>query len=314
MTDTPLKGSVLARLQQGIAIGVMGGAVIWVWWFWPRHPGWAVAGAMTFVFAHAVVLMVECVIGALINRQDPAPTAGWKAWLGAWWSESRVAPLVFAWRQPFRWRRLPDDNKPAGKACAAVVLVHGFVCNRGFWLPWMNVLRAQGVPYVSVNLEPAFGSIDAYDSLIEDAVQRAERITGLPPILICHSMGGLAVRAWLSRQPVQQRVRAVITIGTPHRGTWLGRLSHVTNGRQMQPGCQWLVALEKREQERSTSPYADFVCWYSNTDNIVFPASTATLPGADNRLLEGAAHVAMAFHPTVMAESMMLVRSASAPV
>jgi hypothetical protein len=82
----------------------------------------------------------------------------------------------------------------------------------------------------------------------------------------------------------------------------------------MQPGCQWLVALEKREQERSTSPYADFVCWYSNTDNIVFPASTATLPGADNRLLEGAAHVAMAFHPTVMAESMMLVRLASAPV
>lgn len=313
MTDKPPKGSALARLQQGLVIAVMGGAVIWVWWFWPRHPGWAVAGALAFVFAHAVVLAVECVMGALINRLDPAPTADWKAWLGAWWSETRVAPMVFAWRQPFCWRHLPDNEEPVSTASAAVVLVHGFVCNRGLWLPWMKALRAQGVPYVSVNLEPAFGSIDAYDALIEDAVQRAERLTGLPPIVVCHSMGGLAVRAWLARQNVRERVGAVVTIGTPHRGTWLGRLSHVTNGRQMQPGCDWLVALEKREHEVSATPYAHFVCWYSNTDNIVFPASTATLPGADNRLVEGAAHVAMAFDPTVMAESMALVRSGPAP-
>lgn len=311
MTDKTPKGSSLARLQQWLVVTAVVGAAIWVWWFLPRHPGWAVAGVLTFLFAHSVVLAVECVIGALINRQDPAPTADWKAWLGAWWSESRVAPMVFAWRQPFRWRRLPDNEHTADLASAAVVLVHGFVCNRGFWLPWMKALRAHGVPYVSVNLEPTFGSIDAYDGLIEDAVRRAQSLTKQPPIVVCHSMGGLAVRAWLARQSVRDRVGAVITIGTPHRGTWLGRLSHVTNGRQMQPGCDWLVALEKREHEKSSSPYAKFVCWYSNTDNIVFPTSTATLPGADNRLIEGAAHVAMAFHPTVMAESMMLVNSLS---
>jgi triacylglycerol esterase/lipase EstA (alpha/beta hydrolase family) len=173
----------------------------------------------------------------------------------------------------------------------------------------MNVLRAHGIPYVSVNLEPVFGSIDAYGALIEEAVCRAERMAGHPPIVVCHSMGGLAVRAWLARQSVRSRVGTVITIGTPHRGTWLGRLSRVTNGRQMQPGCDWLLALEKLERAQSQSPYAHFVCWYSNTDNIVFPASTATLPGADNRLVAGAAHVAMAFHPVVMAETMALVNA-----
>lgn len=313
MTDKPPLGSSMARLQQGLVVTVMGGVAIWVWWFWPRHPGWAVAGVLAFMLAHAVLLAVECVIGAWINRLDPAPTADWKAWLGAWWSESWLAPMVFAWRQPFCWRHLPDNKEPAGQASAALVLVHGFVCNRGLWLPWMKALRRQGVPYVSVNLEPAFGSIDAYDALIEDAVRRAERFTGLPPIVVCHSMGGLAVRAWLARQPVRERVKTVITIGTPHRGTWLGRLSHVTNGRQMQPGCEWLVDLEKRERDASPFPYAHFICWFSNTDNIVFPASTATLPGADNRLVEGAAHVALAFHPTVMAQSMALVRSGTAP-
>jgi triacylglycerol esterase/lipase EstA (alpha/beta hydrolase family) len=292
----------------------MAGAWIGVWWFWPRDPGWAVVGALAFVCAHAVVLAIECVVGAVINRLDPAPRAGWTAWLGAWWSETRVAPLVFAWRQPFCWRHLPDNEALAGEARTAVVLVHGFVCNRGLWLPWMEALRAQGVPYVSVNLEPVFGDIDDYDAVIEDAVRRVERLTGLPPIVVCHSMGGLAVRAWLARQSVRERVATVVTIGTPHRGTWLGRLSHVTNGRQMQPGCDWLVALEKREHGANSAPYANFVCWYSNTDNIVFPASTATLPGADNRLVAGAAHVAMTFHPAVMAGTMALVKNAPARV
>ena len=307
MTEKPPTGSGLAHLQQALVIAAMFGAVVWMCWFWP-HPGRVIAGAAVFLFAHAVILAIECVIAATINRSDPAPTAGWKAWLGAWWSETRVAPMVFAWRQPFCWRQLPDNETPAaGTASTAVVLVHGFVCNRGLWLPWMKALRAQQLPYVSVNLEPVFGSIDAYDALIEEAVCRAERLTGRRPVVVCHSMGGLAVRAWLARQSDRSRVGAVITIGTPHRGTWLGRLSRVTNGRQMQPGCDWLAALEELERAQSPSPYAHFVCWYSNTDNIVFPASTATLPGADNRLVAGAAHVAMAFHPVVMAESMALV-------
>ena len=55
-----------------------------------------------------------------------------------------------------------------------------------------------------------------------------------------------------------------------------------------------------------------FTCWYSNCDNIVFPASTATLAGADNRLIRGVAHVDLAFHPVVMGESLAVV-TASGP-
>ena len=42
-----------------------------------------------------------------------------------------------------------------GKAKALVVLVHGYVCNRGFWAPWMARLRAQGHCVIAPNLEPA---------------------------------------------------------------------------------------------------------------------------------------------------------------
>ena len=96
----------------------------------------------------------------------------------------------------------------------------------------------------------------------------------------------------------------IVTLGTPHHGTWLARFSHLTNGRQMQAGGPWLRQLRADE---AASSYRSFTCWYSNADNIVFPASTATLPGADNRHMAGVPHVAMAFHPKVMADTLKLL-------
>ena len=278
-------------------IGTLLALTGWVIWAlgWP----WFVvaAGAWVLVFGYAMVLALEFVAVGWVNRGDPAPRANAATLAGAWWQEVRTAPRVFSWRQPFRWRMLPDDEITAAAGKPAVVLVHGFVCNRGFWLPWMRELKARGIPYTSVNLEPVFGSIDEYMSLIDDAVRRAHALTGRAPVLVCHSMGGLAARAWRAATPdADERVRHTVTIGTPHHGTWLGQFSHVANGKEMRQDGPWLQALLERETLRwPRDTYTRFTCWYSNADNIVFPASTATLPGADNRLVRGHAHVAMAF-------------------
>ncbi|MES2842661.1 MAG: permease [Pseudomonadota bacterium] len=304
--------SSLARLQQGIVLMIFVAAATWLWWMAPRSVAWAVAGVAVVFLGYAVILAVEMVAAAVVNRDDAAPRANATHWISAWWQEVRVAPLVFAWRQPFCWRQLPDSAE-AQVSQRAVVLVHGFVCNRGFWLPWMKRLRALKVPYVSLNLEPIFGSIDEYVPLVDAAVARATALTGLAPTLICHSMGGLAARAWLASSPgAASRIDKVITIGTPHRGTWLARFSHLNNGRQMRHDCDWQQDLLSRELLLHAERNANrFVCWYSNTDNIVFPASTATLPGSDNRLVAGAPHVALAFHPRVMDESLAMVASGS---
>lgn len=313
----PTEPGRLARLQQVVTLGALLLALTIGWSVWAHSPLTSVFVGLSILLAYAPVMALELLLVVLVHGDDPAPRPTWRELLSAWWGEVRQAPRVFAWRQPFASARLPDtaDGKPA-TAKRGVVFIHGFVCNRGFWHPWMQRLRACGVPYSSMNLEPVFGSIDDCLQRVEDAVQRAESATGQAPMLVCHSMGGLVARAWLASAPGNfRRVHRVVTIGTPHRGTWLARFSRLPNGKQMREGGNWLVALAGREcSAGQAAPYGLFTCWYSNTDNIVFPASTATLPGADNRLVRGAAHVALAFHPKVMDESLELLASgASSP-
>jgi len=302
--------SMNARWQQVVVLFNALATIAWLAWQWPRSPLVALAGVAGALALFALVLWLQFVIMRRVNRSDHAPRPSWRQLVAAWWAEARLALVVFGWRQPFRHNAVPDwlpslsplsPLSPGQQATRrGVVLVHGFLCNRGFWLPWMAALRERGHAHVAVTLEPAFGSIDDYTATIDAAVQRVQEATGMAPVVVGHSMGGLVVRAWLRSLPADSaaaRVHRVITLGTPHGGTWAGCFSRSVNGQQMALGGEWVRQLQ---QEEPAARAARFTCWYSNCDNIVFPAGTAMLPGADNRLVEGVAHMQMAFHPTVV--------------
>lgn len=288
-------------MQQALVVGGLLVVAAWIAGWWSRSPVLALAGAFVLVFGYSGALAFEFVLLKTVGRdpEAPEPTA-WQV-LRAWWVETCTTPVVFWWRQPFRWRAEPDALQPA-PGRRGVVLVHGFVCNRGLWNPWLRELRALGVPVVAVNLEPVFGPIDAYVPIIDDAVRRVAAASGgLAPVVVGHSMGGLAARAWLRATAGGSRVHHLVTIGTPHRGTWLGRFSRTHNGRQMRLGDAWT------QQLGELPPDAKVTCWYSNCDNVVFPVSSATLPAADNRFLPGVPHVALAYRSEVRDDVRRLV-------
>lgn len=221
---------------------------------------------------------------------------------------SRQAALVFGWWQPFREHATPDwlpPRPPDGAPPRGVVLVHGFLCNRAFWTPWFAPLRARGHAYVAVTLEPPFGSIDDYAGTIDAAVRHVTEATGRAPLIVGHSMGGVAIRAWLRAVPgADARVQRVVTIGSPHDGTWPARHARSVAAQQMRLHGPWLRALRAQEPAGRA---ALFRCWYSNGDNVVYPHATATLEGADNHLIEGLAHVEMAFDRRVMGDCLELL-------
>ncbi|GAP35808.1 alpha/beta fold hydrolase [Piscinibacter sakaiensis] len=285
---------MLARLQRWTTVGLILLALVWALLAWRAgRPAWALAGAVLIVLGYAGVLALECLLMALANRRDSLPAARAGEVLRAWWGEVCAAPRVFCWEQPFRSRRHPDRPDAPGRR--GVLLVHGFVCNRGVWNAWYPRLEAHGIPAIGIDLEPVFAPIDAHVETIDRAVARLQRGTGLAPVVVAHSMGGLAVRQWLRSVPgASQRVHHVVTLGTPHRGTALARFAFSPNTRQMQRDSAWLQALAADEPGERR---ALFTCLYSACDNIVFPTSMATLPGAAARELRGWAHVHLVGHP-----------------
>lgn len=298
---------MLARLQRCVIVALLALAAGWCWWWWEASVELAITGAAAIASIHAPVLALEFLLAALLHGKDPVPRASVRMLVRAWWAETRLMPAVFWWRQPFFAREVPDHLPGDAQGRQGVVLIHGFVCNRGFWTPWLRRLRTAGHPFVAVNLEPVFGDIESYMPIVDDAVRRVEAATGRPPVLVCHSMGGLVARAWLDAMAgCDERVAHVVTIGSPHNGTWLGRFSQAPNGRQMRLACDWLSRLFASE---TPARRARFTCWYSNADNIVFPASTAMLEGADNRFAAGRAHVEMAFDPAVVEHTLGLIAS-----
>ncbi len=297
---------MLARLQQLITFILLAAALGWLAYFRQNSPLLAAAGFFAIAFSYTLFLAVEFAFLRFINRGDPAPQATALELLRAWVGESRVAPQIFCWRQPFRASAIADNIAAPGAIHGkrGVVFIHGFFCNRGFWTPWLKRLEGSGHAFVALSMEPVFGSIDDYTPQIEAAVEQVRQASGMPPLLVCHSMGGLAARAWLQTMKSEARVHHVVTIGTPHGGTWLARFSHGINGMQMRLASSWQTGLDL---EMPRDRHALFTCWYSNSDNIVFPASTATLVGADNRLLRAVAHVQMAFEPQLMDQTLGLV-------
>lgn len=290
----------LARMQQLTTSLWLLGLLAWVCW-WARRGQMDVAcvGAMVWIAGHALWLGLTFLTAWVVGRHDPAPKPTVGQRLAAWWGEVCCAPRVFFWRQPFRSQAFPDALQAQARGGIGVLLVHGFVCNRGLWNPWLCRLTALGVPVAAVSLEPVFGSIDDYVGQLEEAVRRMELATSEKPLLVGHSMGGLAIRAWMRAHNGAERVHGVVTIGTPHHGTWLGRWSFSANGQQMRLDSDWLAQLAASETASSRSL---FLCCYSHCDNIVFPVSSACLPGAQLCHVSATAHIDLIHHPRVMAE------------
>lgn len=267
---------------------------------WGLHQGWR-AGLLSLGLLLIWLRLPLTVQFALALRAcrgvPPHERPSWANWWAAWWAEGGWALRVFGWWQPFRADVVPGGLRSQAGA-RGVLLVHGFGCNRGFWTPWLRRLQAQKRTFIAVNLEPALSSIDGYVASIDTAVRTLEQLTGRPPLVVAHSMGGLAVRAWMRAVPgADTRVLRVVTLATPHQGTQAARWALGVNGRQMRPGSGWLQMLAASEPPARR---ALFECWQTECDNVVYPMGVALLPGAAHHSLPALGHVQLAFDARVM--------------
>jgi triacylglycerol lipase len=258
-------------------------------------PVWlaVVVGALLPLAIHAVPLAFEFTTGAIIDRRPIARLNAIDA-VRLWWTESWRSFTAFtidqAWRADFPERSIVHDRlRPT------VLLVHGYVCNRGVWLPWIDRLPAHW-NVATISLEPVYASIQTYADVLDRAVKQLRANSGADRItLVCHSMGGLAARAYL-RAHQHDSVERVITIDTPHYGTVFARFGHGTNTREMQRASEYLDQLAAIDEP------VEFICFASQHDNLVVPRQSQILKGAEAVWFERIGHLATTANDDVLAK------------
>ena len=175
----------------------------------------------------------------------------------------------------------------------AVLLVPGWSDRKRVLRPLEKHLLASGWPRSHVramgfrdrfagNVEHAHEIADAVDELCADA--RTARVA-----VVAHSMGGLALRWYLTRLDGQHRVERAIFLATPHRGTWLAWLGLGQGARDMRPGSIFLRELNAFPMPAGVRT----TCVRTPLDLRIFPPASTLLDGAAAAVVRSPSHPGM---------------------
>ncbi len=152
-----------------------------------------------------------------------------------------------------------------------VLLVHGYAQTRSNFALLAFRLASMGLgPLYAVNLRPYRASIRDHAALVSDRIDEILRTTGAQKIdIVAHSMGGLVARVAESMGE-RRRVRRLVTLGTPHRGTRMAFLAFGECGAEMREGSDFVKSLPP-------SPQGLIVAISSEHDNVIVPAENARI-------------------------------------
>lgn len=131
--------------------------------------------------------------------------------------------------------------------------------------------------------------------LDELAVQVASYINaGFPEVekldIVGFSMGGLVARYYVQRLCGLSRVERLITISTPHHGTWMAYLRRNMGARQMRPGSNFLMDLNK---DAGVLSQIQFTSIWTPLDLMIVPASSSVMKEARSISVRVFAHPLM---------------------
>src|SRR3712207_6640980 len=158
--------------------------------------------------------------------------------------------------------------------------------------------------YFLMNRRPPRSTLFPYTTLYLGAhIERICAQTGHDQVhVVGHSLGGLIARYHVQRQGGAERVRSLVTLGTPHGGSVLAHLLPTPMIRQLRPGSAVLQELAEPAPGWSTPVTAV----YSDLDQVVVPSRAGRCDHPDirarNVLVRGVGHMTLPFHRGVVDE------------
>ncbi len=174
-----------------------------------------------------------------------------------------------------------------------LVFLHGFGGNRAAFFPIQAWLRLQGHPrQYSYNYRSS-GSVEGL--ALELKRQLSEQVRGGRIDLVCHSLGGLVARVYLQALGGARRVDRLITLATPHHGTWSSVWVPTALASDLRPGSPFLDRLE------GLPPPEGVACTslVAGQDLVVLPPDSARAPFGTSRTFADLGHNDILLAPSV---------------
>lgn len=199
-------------------------------------------------------------------------------------------PLVFV-------KRLWHPGSGDSTTSPPVILIHGLYHNASAWVFYRWWLRRAGYRRVyAFNYKSLkYGFWEVYQQLDEWMLEIGGSFRGEEIVMVGHSIGGLLAKAYAGRKNGTQgpKVRAVVTLGAPNRGTRMAVFGMGRLAKSLAYGTSLIRELEGIKIPSSVS----YTALYSPVDNMVLPAESLKAPaGCKQEKTAPVCHVSMLYH------------------
>ncbi len=214
-----------------------------------------------------------------------------------------VATLVLLPLWPLWWivggsyrAALEGEGRARGER-HPVVLLHGLAMNRTSWI-WLGrrlINRGAGPLYGTTYFSPQ--SVHRSAIHLQRFVERVRAREDSPRVdIVAHSLGGLIARYYIEHLGGAEQVGRLITIGSPHKGSAMGRFGFGPAVRATLPDSEFLHGLGPF----NTSNHVTYTSIWSRSDAVIVPAeSSAIAPAGVDYVFDGLGHLALLLSPRV---------------
>jgi pimeloyl-ACP methyl ester carboxylesterase len=210
-------------------------------------------------------------------------------------------------REGYRLGHLPPGRRGLAvrnveAAETPILLVHGMVDNRSIFTVLRRGLVRRGFGRIdTINYSIFTDDIRAAAARLGAEVERIVEETGYERIhVIGHSMGGLIARYYVTRLGGDAHVHTLVTLGTPHQGSYLAYVWDNGLTRQLRPGSALYDELAQPVKDCQTR----FIVYWSDLDQVVLPPRNAALHHDDlnvhNIALHGVGHMSLPITSSVV--------------
>jgi pimeloyl-ACP methyl ester carboxylesterase len=181
----------------------------------------------------------------------------------------------------------PDGYPP-------LLFVHGLGGGRGDFLPMAGYLWVRGRKRsYRVHFDggtPPQEQASQLAAFVEEVLE----VTGESQVeIVAHSLGGVAARLAILDHDLGPVVKTLITLGSPHGGTYPARYGNTLTTRDLRPESELIVRLSEAGWPEDVRG----VTLYSHSDLVILPALSAAVPGTEQRDMTPFTHYSYLIDP-----------------